>query len=119
MTFAKDPERQKAMWRFMRFAAEPEGQMILASMTGYMPVNVKALNDSEFLKAYLAINPYHRPIVERLAITGDQFSFPTDNTVKIVDMMADVMRQVVRHDTKPDQGLAAMAEQSRKLLQKS
>jgi multiple sugar transport system substrate-binding protein len=119
MTFAKDPERQKAMWRFMRFAAEPEGQMILARMTGYMPVNVKALNDPEFLKAYLAINPYHRPIVERLAITGDQFSFPTDNTVKIVDMMADVMRQVVRHDTKPDQGLAAMAEQSRNLLQKS
>lgn len=114
--FAKDPERQKAFWAFARFAAGPEGQETLAKHTGYMPVNMLALNDPKFLEQYFAINPFHRSVVERLAITGDQFSFPTDSTVKITDMMAEEMRKVVAHHSKPEQALAAMAEQTRKLL---
>ncbi|MDQ0469535.1 extracellular solute-binding protein [Labrys wisconsinensis] len=116
MMFTRDAARQKALWDFMRFAAGPEGQMILARRTGYMPVNMLALNDPAFLERYLQINPYHRAIVDRLAITSDQFSFPADNTVEIADMMAAAMREVVRRRTRPDQALAAMAEQTRKLL---
>ncbi|WFT96844.1 extracellular solute-binding protein [Bradyrhizobium barranii] len=116
MVFTKDTERQKALWTFFRFAASAEGQMILARQSGYMPVNMSALGQADFLKEYLQINPYHRAIVEALAITTDQFSFPKDNTVKITDMMADVMRDVVAHRTRPDVALKAMADQTRKLL---
>ncbi|WP_082847955.1 extracellular solute-binding protein [Bradyrhizobium sp. DOA9] len=116
MVFTKDPDRQKALWAFLRFAAEAEGQMILARQTGYMPVNVSALADAAFRKEYLRINPYHSAIVDALEFTTDQFSFPKDNTVKITDMMADVMRDVVVHRTRPDAALKAMADQTRKLL---
>ncbi|MGY4447744.1 ABC-type glycerol-3-phosphate transport system substrate-binding protein [Bradyrhizobium sp. i1.3.1] len=116
MVFTKDTERQKALWTFFRFAASAEGQMILARQSGYMPVNMSALGQADFLKEYLQINPYHRAVVEALAITTDQFSFPKDNTVKITDMMADVMRDVVAHRTRPDVALKAMADQTRKLL---
>ncbi|MER8929033.1 extracellular solute-binding protein [Mesorhizobium sp. M0859] len=116
MMFTKDEARQKAMWDFMRFAAGPEGQMILAKNTGYMPINTLALKQPAFLKGYLEINPYHKAIVESLAITSDQFSFPSDNTVKIADMMAEDMRQVAVHETKPENALAHMVEQTKKLL---
>lgn len=116
MIFTKDEARQKAMWDFMRFAAGPEGQMILAKNTGYMPINMLALKQPEFLKKYLEINPYHRAIVDSLAITSDQFSFPSANTVKIADMMTEEMRQVAVHETKPEKALVHMAEQTKKLL---
>lgn len=114
--FAKDPERQKAAWEFIAFAAGPVGQMVLAKHTGYMPINMLALNDPKFLDQYFAINPYHRSVVERLAITGDQYSFPTDNTVEIVTMMSDEMRKVVTHKESPEAALASMTEQTKKLL---
>ncbi|NTE66238.1 hypothetical protein G6M85_11525, partial [Agrobacterium tumefaciens] len=53
---------------------------------------------------------------ERLTITGDQFSFPSNNTVKIVQTMADEMHDVVTHRTKPEAALERMATQTRKLL---
>jgi multiple sugar transport system substrate-binding protein len=114
--FAKDPVKQKAVWEFMKFASGPKGQMSLAKNTGYMPVNMLALKDPTFLDQYFKINPFHRPVVERLAITGDQFSFPSDNTVKIVQIMADEMHDVVTHKTKAEVALAQMTAQTRKLL---
>lgn len=116
MMFTKDWERQKGLWRFLRFAVGPEGQMILARQTGYMPVNLMALKDPAFLNQYLAINPYHRAILDQLAITTDQVSFSSDNAVKITDMMTELMRQVLVHRTQPKAALAMMAEQTRRLL---
>ncbi|TWB87246.1 carbohydrate ABC transporter substrate-binding protein (CUT1 family) [Bradyrhizobium macuxiense] len=114
--FAKDLERQRRVWDFISFATGPDGQAILAKHTGYLPINMITLNDPKFLKQYFAENPYHRSIVERLPITGDQFSFPTNNTVKIADMMSEEMRKVVTQRSEPKQALAEMAEQTRKLL---
>ncbi|NTE68057.1 extracellular solute-binding protein, partial [Agrobacterium tumefaciens] len=114
--FTKEPAKQKVVWEFMKFAASPQGQMILAKNTGFMPVNLQALNEPSFRDEYFKINPYHRAVVERLAITGDQFSFPSNNTVKIVQTMADEMHDVVTHRTKPDVALERMATQTRKLL---
>lgn len=116
MMFTRERERQKGLWAFLRFAAGPEGQMILARQTGYMPVNLMALKDPTFLNQYLAINPFHKAILEQLAITTDQISFSSDNAVKITDMMTELMRQVLVHRTQPKAALASMAEQTRKLL---
>lgn len=113
--FARDPARQKVVWEFMKFAAGFKGQMILAKTTGYMPVNLRALEDEAFRDQYLKINPFHRPILERLAMTGDQFSFAT-NPAKITQMMSDEMREVINHHAKPEQALSRMAAQTRKLL---
>jgi len=114
--FAKDPARQKRVWEFLRFAGGADGQAILAKHTGYMPINMLTLNDPKFLETYYKANPYHHPVVERLPITGDQFSFPSDNTVKITDMMVDEMRKVVTQQSNAKDALGRMAEQTRKLL---
>ncbi|MCP1835456.1 multiple sugar transport system substrate-binding protein [Bradyrhizobium sp. USDA 4532] len=116
MMFTKDWERQKALWAFLRFAAGPEGQMILARHTGYLPVNLMALKDPAFRNQYLAVNPYHAAILDQLAITTDQVSFSSDNAVKITDMMTELIRLVLVHRIQPKAALATMAEQTRKLL---
>ncbi|MET4331854.1 multiple sugar transport system substrate-binding protein [Bradyrhizobium sp. i1.15.2] len=114
--FTKDQAKQEVMLDFMKFAASKKGQMILVKNSGYMPVNLAALKDSVFLDEYLTINPLHRDIVERLAVTGDQFSFPSDNTAKIVKMMCDQMRGVLFWGSKPEEALQNMAGQAKKLL---
>ncbi|SFT84525.1 extracellular solute-binding protein [Paraburkholderia aspalathi] len=115
--FAKNPDRQKASSEFLRFAAHEKAQAILGQYTGYLPVCLLTPKDPKFLDRYFEANPYHRSIVKNLAITGDQFSFPTVNNVKIVEMMAEEMRKVVTGREKPQDALAAMASQTRKLLE--
>ncbi|WP_321896914.1 extracellular solute-binding protein [Burkholderia cepacia] len=114
--FAKDPRRQKASWELIRFAAQTKGQAILAQYTGYLPVNLLSLNDPEFLRQYFQANPYHKSIIKSLAVTGDQFSFPTANNVKIAQMMSEEMRKVITGSRKPNEALAAMATQTRAML---
>lgn len=114
--FAKDPAKQRAVWDFIKFAAQSDGQALLAKHTGYLPINMLTLNDPKFLEQYFKDNPYYRPIVQNLAITGDQFSFPSDNTVKIVQMMADEMQRVVTHRAKPAPTLASMVAQTKQML---
>lgn len=114
--FATRRERQRRVWDFISFASGDEGQEILAKHTGYLPINLITLNDQKFLERYFAANPYHRSVVERLPITGDQFSFASDNTVKIFDMMAEEMRKVVNQQSEPKRTLSEMAQQTRNLL---
>ncbi|WP_321897116.1 extracellular solute-binding protein [Burkholderia cepacia] len=115
--FTKKPERQKAAWEFIKFAAQSKGQSILAQYTGFLPVNLSMLNDPTLLEQYLKANPYHRSIIKNLAVTDDQFSFPTPKTVEITDMMIEEMRMVVTKREKPKDALTSMAARARKLLQ--
>ncbi|MDQ7251058.1 extracellular solute-binding protein [Dongia sedimenti] len=117
--FTKDRRRQEAFTKFARFAAGPAGQSILAANTGYLPVNTDLLNDPKFIADYFQKNPYHRPVLAKLGVTGDQYSFPSDNTVKIVEMMSEEMRQVLVHQVQPADALKTMADQARSLLQKA
>ncbi|UCI32067.1 extracellular solute-binding protein [Mesorhizobium sp. B4-1-4] len=114
--FTKDAAKQKVIWEFMKFAVGKKGQMILAKNSGYIPISLVALKDPAFLDEYLKINPLHRGIVERLAITGDQFSFSSDNTVMIAKMMSDEMREVIFQRKAPATALQAMATETKKLL---
>lgn len=113
--FTKDPEKQRAAWDYIRFAIGPEGQAILPEKTGYMPINRIAVQDPRYLGAYYAANPHHRTLVERLAITSDWYSFP-NNTVKIFDGWIEETRKVILQQQSPEQGLAAMAELTRRLM---
>jgi len=113
--FAKDPAKQKAVWKYIKFVTGPEGQTILAQETGYMPINMIAVNDPRYLSKYFEENPYHRAIVARLPITSDWYSFP-QNTIKIFDMMTEQMRAVLTHEVSPKDALSTMARETRKLL---
>lgn len=113
--FAKDPARQKAAWEYIKFVTGPEGQTILAQRTGYMPINMIAVNDPRYLSKYYEENPYHRAIVARLSITSDWYSFP-QNTIKIFDVMVEQMRAVLTQETSPKDALSTMARETRELL---
>lgn len=113
--FAEDPERQRAASEYLKFAVGPEGQSILAGMTGYLPINQVAFQDPQRAAAYFEANPYHRPLIDRLSITSDWYTFP-NNSTKIFDGWIDEVRAVILQRQSPEQALDAMAGQARRLM---
>jgi multiple sugar transport system substrate-binding protein len=113
--FTRAPERQRAAWQWMRFVMGPEAQATIARLTGYMPVSLIAASDAGYLGDYYRENPLQRALVAKLAITSDWYSFP-DNPVRIFDAMNAHVRRVVVGQASPEQAMAAMADQTRRMM---
>jgi len=64
----KDPARQEAAWRFIRFSTGPAGQTIMVRGTGYVPSNTLALNDAKYLADFYRNNPLFRPAMEQIPL---------------------------------------------------
>jgi multiple sugar transport system substrate-binding protein len=118
VVFTKDPDRQRAAWDWIRFVIGPEAQAIIATRTGYMPVSLAAAQDDRYMGQYYRDNPLQRVLVSKLAITADWYSFP-DNPVRIFDAMAEELRRTILGQDPPEQALAAMAEETRRLMRQA
>lgn len=66
MMFAKDPERQKAAWEFIKFATGPEGATVMTKNTGYFPANTLPIDDPKALKGYYESNPNQYTAVKQI-----------------------------------------------------
>jgi multiple sugar transport system substrate-binding protein len=60
MGFAKDAERRKAAWKYVKFVTGPVGQTAMVNSTGYMPGNEIAVKTPDLLGAFYAKRPNHQ-----------------------------------------------------------
>jgi multiple sugar transport system substrate-binding protein len=86
MVFAKDAERQKAAWKYVKFATGPVGQTAMANSTGYMPGNEIAVKTPDLLGAFYARSPNHLTSIQQLPLLTEWASFPGDNSLKIIEV---------------------------------
>jgi len=113
--FARDPARQRAAWTYMRWMTAPAAQAALAELTGYVPVNLVAVRDPQYLGAFYAANPDQRMLGEQVPFTTDWYAFP-NNPVRIFNAMNEEQRRVLLRQVTPEAGLAAMAAAVRRML---
>lgn len=116
MITAKDPEKQKAAWEFLKFVSGAEGGAIMVKTTGaYMASNTKA---AEGLKDFYAANPNQYTAVSLLPYFTGWYSFPGENGLKITDVIKDHLQSVMdgSRTNEPEQVLADMASDVRALL---
>src|SRR5262249_23247472 len=52
--FSRIPEKQQAAWEYIKFAAGPVGQSIMAKTSGYVPINEEAVATPELLGTFYA-----------------------------------------------------------------
>jgi multiple sugar transport system substrate-binding protein len=105
----KDPEKQKAVWKFMKFWCGIEGAKVVATKTGYMAPNKNAVAalQSAFDKNPNAMTVYrHQPYM-----TG-WYAFPGKNGLKITEMIYGAMEKVVTTDADTK---AVVADLNRKI----
>lgn len=113
---AKDAEKQKAAWKYIRYVTGPVGSTLAVRATGYIPANQDALKDPELLGAFYDENPLQRAGIGQLPLMIGWYAFPGSNGLKISTVIVDAMREVYTLRQEPDAALKQLAADVRKLL---
>lgn len=112
---AKDKDKQKAAWQFLKFWTGPEGGAIMVKTTGYMAPNNKA---ADLLKDFYVNNPNQAVALSQLPYLTGWYAFPGDNGLKITDVIKDRLQSVMdgSRAKEAETVLADMANDVRALL---
>ncbi|MBI1779265.1 MAG: extracellular solute-binding protein [Proteobacteria bacterium] len=113
-----DPAKQKAAFELMKFASGPRGQTILATGSGYAPVNEIAIKDASMLGEVLSKRKNAHSYIARLNVATSWYAPPGDNAIKISRVVKDDLEQVVTLRMTPEQALDAMTSEIQPLLPK-
>jgi len=119
MILAREPARQAAAWRYIKFAAGPIGQSLLVPGTGYMTSNRIALSDPALLGRYYDQNPLERVAADQADRLTTWFSFPGENSLRISDAIRGQLEAVATVRRSPAAAMAAMVAEVRQLLRDS
>jgi multiple sugar transport system substrate-binding protein len=112
----RDPVKQKAAFAFMKYASGPRGQTILATGSGYAPVNEIAIKDSSMLGAVMAERKNAPSYLSRLDVATSWYAPPGENAIKISRVVKDELEQVVTLRAQPEAALKAMTQEIEPLL---
>ena len=118
MMFTKDPARQVAAWKFMKFITGPTGATLMVKGTGYMPPNSLPANDPAMLKSYYETRPNYLTSLSQQPYMTAWYAFPGENNLKIIAVIKDRLQSVVDKSAEPQAALSAMAADVQKLLPK-
>jgi len=95
----KDPKKQEAVWKFLKFWCGVEGAKVVATKTGYMAPNKNAILA---LKDHFDKNPNAVTVYKHQPYMTGWYAFPGKNGLKITEMIYNAMEKVVttKEDTK-------------------
>lgn len=112
----KDPEKQRAAWAYLKFATGPVGQTLMATDTGYMPVNRIAVDDPALLGNYLKQNPNQLTAIAQMPLMAPWESWAGPNGIKIIDMISSKAEAIIAGKLLAQDGLRQLVEEVPPLL---
>ncbi|PJE38056.1 ABC transporter substrate-binding protein [Pseudooceanicola lipolyticus] len=113
----QDPEKQAAVWEYLKFLTGPKGQELTAKNTGYLPTNVMSLEE-EYLGAYYKAEPYFATPSSQYDRAGAWYGYPGTQSEKIWRDQRSVIRAVMLGETAPEAGAAELKAIAEKLMQR-
>lgn len=113
---AKDSDKQKAAWEFIKFATGPIGQTVVATQTGYMPSNQMAINAPDLLGRFYEDNPNKLVGVQQLPVLTGWYNWAGENSVKIVNVIQDHVDSVVLGKRSAEETMPDMTQDVEALL---
>lgn len=114
--FTKDPAKQEAVYRFVKFAAGPYGQTVVVPGTGYVPTNDLAPRDERYLKGFYDQNPLFRAGLSQMDLMIPWYAFPGVNGVKVTQTIVDNLGRLVEQKATPEEALKDMSTEVTRLL---
>ena len=118
MVFAKDAERQKAAWKYVKFVTGPVGQTAMVNLTGYMPGNEIAVKTPDLLGTFYAKSPNHLTSIQQLPLLTEWASFPGDNSLKIIEVIKHHIESLVTAKRTAEQVMPELVKDVSSLLPK-
>lgn len=116
MITTKDPAKQQAAWKFVKFATSAEGTTLMVKNTGYVPCNQIAIDDPSYLGQFYQDNPLFQAATKQVHLMQPWYAFPGQNSVRVTQVMVDNLARIVEQKATPEVVLADMAEEVRKLI---
>ena len=116
MMFARDPRKQEAAWKFIKFASSPRGQTLQVTHTGYMPSNALAVKDPVLLGRYYERHPLEQTAIDQILLARQWYAFPGPNTLEITKLIEQHIRSVVVQEVDPETALKKMVDEVEALL---
>jgi multiple sugar transport system substrate-binding protein len=116
MITTKDPRRQDAAWKFLKFATSAEGTTLMVTNTGYVPTNQFAIDDPKYLGAFYDANPLFQAATRQVHLMIPWYAFPGQNSVRVTQVMVDNLARIAEQKATPEAVLADMATEVRRLI---
>ncbi len=116
MITTKDPRKQEAAWRFVKFATSAEGTTLMVKNTGYVPCNQLAIDDPTWLSDFYKANPLFQAATRQVHLMIPWYAFPGQNSVRVTQVMIDNLARIAEQKATPEQVLADMATEVRRLI---
>jgi multiple sugar transport system substrate-binding protein len=103
MLLARDPAKQEAAWKFLRFSTSAEGTTLMVQNTGYVPCNQLAVDEPRWLSEFYRANPLFAAAMRQLPIAVAWYAFPGANGVRISQTITDNLQRLVEARGTPEQ----------------
>jgi multiple sugar transport system substrate-binding protein len=116
MIVTKDPAKQAAAWEFVKFATSAVGTSLMVRNTGYVPCNQIAIDDPSHLGEFYRDNPLFQAATRQVHLMIPWYAFPGANSVRVTNVMVDQLARIVEQKATPEQVLADMATEVRRLI---
>ncbi|MDP2084009.1 MAG: ABC transporter substrate-binding protein [Gemmobacter sp.] len=116
MITTTDPAKQEAAFKFVQFATSAEGTTLMVKNTGYVPCNQIAIDDPSYLGSFYAENPLFQAATKQVHLMQPWYAFPGQNSVRVTQVMVDNMARIIEQKATPEQVLADMADEVRRLI---
>ena len=84
--------------------------------TGYVPCNQIAIDDPGHLADFYRDNPLFQAATRQVHLMIPWYAFPGPNSVRVTNVMVDQLARIVEQKATPEQVLADMATEVRRLI---
>ena len=95
---------------------KPQGTTLMVKNTGYVPCNQIAIDDPSYRGSFYAENPLIQAATKQVHLMQPWYAFPGQNSVRVMQVMVDIMARIIEQKATPEQVLADMADAVRRLI---
>ena len=113
----RNPEKQEAAWKYIRFATGPVGQTIMAKHTGYLPSNSIAIKTPEMLGNFYKDRPNYQTSIAQVPMLTGWYAFPGPNSLRIIDTIKGHLESVVTGKSTAAKTMPRMVSDVQQLLE--
>lgn len=113
---AKDPAKQQAAWKFLKFVTSERGYTIITTKMGYPPLRPGIVEDEKYLKQWAKENPLTKANLEQLRIVTPWESYPGSNWQQIETILVDAVNKCIFSDVDIARTMQAAQSQAQSLM---
>lgn len=113
---SKDPAKQQAAWKFLKFLTSDEGYTVITTKMGYPPLRTSTVTSDKYLKKWVTANPLVKSNLAQLQYVSPWRSYPGDNWQQIEKILMDAFDSCLFSNVDVTQTMQAAQKQAQALM---